>query len=303
MAAIADVRAARASSLALLRETYGSASCVNRLEADTDDDDSWPVSTTAEDSGVDEPWESGEDDCLESEWDAVTVRTDLLRLEHQANFGKIQPTADASTGLISYREIQAWLSQMSDSAAVLQPLENRSSTENAAPTLLQKRLNRRGGKNLVQNLKNSPFDFNTPMHFRMLRTIYTKLTLNKWCPSVGNHWEVVGFQGGDPRTDLNRCGGVLNVLHLFYFITHHLDLATTCFQLSQDEHQNFPLACISVNITSLVVDGLSAGRFTALCNKEATDLGVLEVTCRLHSAALAFFLLTLEKPEANDPAH
>lgn len=32
------------------------------------------------------------------------------------------------------------------------------------------------------------------------------------CPSIGRHWEVLGFQGGDPRTDLNRSGGLLNVL-------------------------------------------------------------------------------------------
>merc|ERR1719183_415532 len=126
-------------------------------------------------------------------------------------------------------------------------------------------------------------------HFRMLRTVYTKLTLHKWCPSIGSHWEVLGFQAGDPRTDLNRSGGVLNVLHLFFFLTHHLELAKACFQLSQDDHQHFPFACISINITSLVIESLSAGRLSALCNKGNGDQEALELTCRLHSPVLAYF--------------
>lgn len=28
------------------------------------------------------------------------------------------------------------------------------------------------------------------------------------CPNVGPHWDVIGFQGNDPCTDLNRSMGV-----------------------------------------------------------------------------------------------
>jgi len=123
----------------------------------------------------------------------------------------------------------------------------------------------------------------------MLRTVYAKLTRNTWCPSVGSHWEVLGFQAGDPRTDINRSGGVLNIFQLFFFTTHYPELAMSCFQLSLDYHQNFPLACISINISALVMESFSAGHLSSLCKKEHGDLAVLELICRLHSAGLSHF--------------
>jgi hypothetical protein len=148
---------------------------------------------------------------------------------------------------------------------------------------------KRGGEDVVLHLRATAFDFNTPTHFRMLRTIYSKLTLNKWCPSIGNHWEILGFQAGDPRSDLNRSGGVLNIVHLFFFVAQHPEMAQSVFQLSQDYHQNFPLACISINITSLVMQSLASGRLSAFCSKETSGQGILELTCRLHNASLAYF--------------
>lgn len=287
--------AARASALARLRQVYCPPAGESRLQADDDDDDDgWPVSDAYEISCGDatRQADSGTEESLESEWDAVTARTDFLRIEHKANLGKIQPKEDPSSLLITYKEVQAWVSQMCAGAEVLQPLENRASEDSRSGGLLQKRLKSevpRRGKDLVLHLRATPFDFNTSAHFRMLRTVYTKLTLNKWCPSIGSHWEVLGFQAGDPRTDLNRSGGVLNVLHLFFFLAHHFELASAGFQLSQDEYQNFPLACISINITSMVIESLCAGRLSALCSKESGDLGVLEVTCKMHSAGLAYF--------------
>ena len=34
------------------------------------------------------------------------------------------------------------------------------------------------------------------------------------CPSQGGHWEAIGFQGNDPRTDLNRSMKMLSVLQV-----------------------------------------------------------------------------------------
>jgi len=253
------------AALRALREAYANPVARSRFDdGDGDTDQAWPE-FGAQTVGEDE----SEKENLESEWDAVAERTDTLRLEHKANFGKIQPKDDASSSQISYKEVQSWLSQL----CVDSDLDRQ----------------RRNGKDLVLLLKAMPFDFNVSTHFRMLRTLFTKLTLNKWCPSIGNHWEVVGFQAGDPRTDLNRSGGVLNVLHLFFFVAHHLELATIYFQMSQDEQQNFPLACISINITRMVVESLLAGRLSALCSKESGEHKALEMTCKMHSAGLFYF--------------
>lgn len=284
----------------MLRKAYCPPAAESRVEPDDDDDASWSGafgaqeapsadSTRPPSSESTQEDERGEEN-LEDEWDAVAERTDVLRLEHKANFGKIQVKDDPSSLQISYKEVQDWISQLSSEADVLRPLENQAfGLARLKPKLPGSDRQRGKGKELVLQLRAMPFDFNTPTHFRMLRTIYTKLTLNKWCPSIGNHWEVLGFQSGDPRTDLNRSGGVLNILHMFFFLTHHLELAKSCFQLSQDDLQNFPLACISINISSLVMESLAAGRLSSLCSKESGDQGAFEVTCRLHSAGLSYF--------------
>ena len=45
--------------------------------------------------------------------------------------------------------------------------------------------------------------------------MYKKMANSKLdLPPVSTQWEVLGFQGSDPRTDLNRSFGVLNVLHM-----------------------------------------------------------------------------------------
>lgn len=309
-------RAARAGSLARLREAYATPTAERETASRLDDVP--PVAIQYDVDHAAAQWSSFDCACpargsdkssgppsgdtemsLESEWDAVAGRTDTLRLEHQANYGKIRPKDEGLSATISYKQVQAWVSQMCADTEVLKPLENRSAQDgrnsflgspfcrrSKSPGLDRQK---RGGKDIVFHLRSMPFDFNTPTHFRMLRTIYTKLTHNKSCPSIGSHWEVLGFQSGDPRTDLNRSGGVLNILHFFFFVAHYPELATSCFQLSQDYHQNFPLACISINITSLVIDSLSSGRLSALCSKGNGEHGVLELTCRLYSAGLAYF--------------
>jgi len=142
-------------------------------------------------------------------------------------------------------------------------------------------------KDLVLFLKITQFDFNNTNHHRMLRTMYSKLARSKVCPTVGRHWEVLGFQGGDPRTDLNRSGGLLNVVQMFFFFSHNFDLFKAAYLLAQDAEQNFPLACVSINITRMVVECLLAGRLSKLCN--SGEKGVFETTCAVYSGGLYHF--------------
>merc|ERR1711920_6663 len=77
-----------------------------------------------------------------------------------------------------------------------------------------------------------------------------------------------------------------NVVHLFFFFCHHFELLKSAYLLAQDTEQNFPLACVAINITRMCMDCLFRGKLTALCN---TGKGVFDTTCRVFSGGLFHF--------------
>jgi len=121
----------------------------------------------------------------------------------------------------------------------------------------------------------------------MLRTIYTSLTRNAVCGRTGMHWEVIGFQNTDPCMDLNRSGGVLNVVHMFFSHSFYPDLFKSIHLLSQDAYQQFPLACTSINITQLVLESFLEGRLTAIWNQASAS--AFEIVCQFYCACLYNF--------------
>jgi hypothetical protein len=220
-----------------------------------------------------------------------------MAAEARANRGTVAAKSeDASLQPISYKEIKDWLKDIQVDPEVLRPFQEEDEDKavgcGCVPSRhkkgdiprLQRSLHRE--KDLVLFLTQTKFDFNVSNHFRMLRTIYTKLTRNKSCPSIGAHWEVIGFQGGDPRTDINRYGGVFNILQLFFFLMHHFPIVKECYVLSRDGEQEFPMACISINITQLVMEAFLAGCLSSVCNKGGS---LLETLCKLHNAGLFCF--------------
>ena len=67
------------------------------------------------------------------------------------------------------------------------------------------------------------WDPDNPLHLGMLQTCYFRLlaiadatpeSRSQQCPPRGDHWNLVGFQGSDPCTDLNRSMGLLAVLQV-----------------------------------------------------------------------------------------
>ena len=59
-------------------------------------------------------------------------------------------------------------------------------------------------------------------HNQMIATIFKFLTEKKACAPVGSHWQTIGFQGVDPRTDIRGCG-MLGVLQVLYFKEQYPD--------------------------------------------------------------------------------
>ena len=56
------------------------------------------------------------------------------------------------------------------------------------------------------------------MHHRILNTIYKRLTgQTKAVAQIGSHWQQIGFQRSDPRTDI-RGSGMLGVLQFLFIL-------------------------------------------------------------------------------------
>lgn len=50
----------------------------------------------------------------------------------------------------------------------------------------------------------------------------------------GRHWEDIGFQGSDPRTDV-RGAGLMGILHLLYFAEHYSRTAREILKYSNSD--------------------------------------------------------------------
>jgi hypothetical protein len=115
------------------------------------------------------------------------------------------------------------------------------------------------------------------LHNRILQTIYRKLTgTNFDCGRFGSHWQLVGFQGTDPVTDL-RGTGFLGLVHLLYLLmdSKTYSLAAEIYKLSQDEVQNFPFCALSINITRIALQSLREGCLSKECNGRGEVINVV----------------------------
>jgi len=220
-----------------------------------------------------------------------------MSLKALQNVGKVAaPQDDITCTPISFKEVQQWVLQLPVDPDRLQPMREEVVEDTRCMCMSRKRmmcdvpgLDRKlwREKDLVLFMKTVDFDFNETAHYRMLRTMYIKLSRNKVCGSIGRHWEVLGFQHTDPRTDLNRSGGILNVLQLFYLFAHHFEILKAAYLLAQDDEQNFPLACVSINITRFVMEALLNGKLSGLCN--SSEKGVFDTICKVYSGGMFHF--------------
>ena len=77
------------------------------------------------------------------------------------------------------------------------------------------------------------YDPRVPVHWRMIHTVFRELTpKNKPvpCPTLGAHWVRIGFQGNDPRTDVNRAMRCLALLQLLHLLEKERRLAGALFR-------------------------------------------------------------------------
>lgn len=110
-------------------------------------------------------------------------------------------------------------------------------------------------------------DDGQPAHVRMLQTVYKRITGDGHdCPRYGSHWELVGFQGNDPGTDL-RDVGMFGLLQMLFFTETRSALALRIHRLSRDKVQHFPFLCVGINFSLVVLQTLRDGALNAACNR------------------------------------
>ncbi|XP_065829995.1 uncharacterized protein [Oscarella lobularis] len=222
------------------------------------------------------------------QYDEESPRAQLL--EAQAEWSAVETIQPSETGsvnpvqktrLVTYSELLNYFQtvDLSQQAASIIPVQRRSGVSAIthvlfAPKLL-KSLHRE--RNLVFSMGLYGFNNSQMLHIRVLQTIYRKLMGTSLdCARFGSHWQVIGFQGADPATDL-RGTGFLGLVHLIYLVMdeQRLRLALEIFQLSQDKVQNFPFCALSINVTRIALQCLRQGVLTRECNRRQEVLGVV----------------------------
>ena len=132
-------------------------------------------------------------------------------------------------------------------------------------------------------------DPNDDTHERMLMAIYCTLTGDAtWPPRYGAHWEVVGFQGNDPATDL-RGVGMLALLQVLHFQKTQPKLLASIYRLSRGE-RDFPFMTVSITMTQLSLQALRSGALTRLANRSEAKGGehVYETVHAFHHACYLY---------------
>mmetsp|Transcript_36366 Transcript_36366/g.71438 ORF Transcript_36366/g.71438 Transcript_36366/m.71438 type:complete len:575 (-) Transcript_36366:284-2008(-) len=133
-----------------------------------------------------------------------------------------------------------------------------------------------------------PVDYEYEHHDRIFQTIYRIVTGEMLtCPRFGSHWEVCGFQGTDPGTDI-RGAGMLGPLQILYLLKEHRFLALKIHRLSRDDLQNFPFAVVSFNLTGIVLQVLREGKLYSMIKKSKS---VMDVCNELYCAIVFYFYI------------
>ena len=134
------------------------------------------------------------------------------------------------------------------------------------------------------------YDPRVPVHWRMIHTVFRELTpKNKPvpCPTLGAHWVRIGFQGNDPRTDINRAMRCLALLQLLHLLEKERRLAGALFRAANQGGKDWPFACTSISFTRMAVQKLRSGKLNGRCNALG---GVLEALHECHAALFRDFL-------------
>ena len=105
------------------------------------------------------------------------------------------------------------------------------------------------------------------MHHKIMQTIYKRIMGVEYdVPRGGGVWETIGFQTGNPHTDL-RDTGMFSMMQLLNFLELEQSLARDIYYMSRDDQREFPFAITSVRMTLIALRTLRTGRLSKLINQ------------------------------------
>ncbi|EKF32470.1 hypothetical protein MOQ_003678 [Trypanosoma cruzi marinkellei] len=126
-----------------------------------------------------------------------------------------------------------------------------------------------------------PFDHSYSIHRRLLITIYHNLCLQtkNGSSNAGTRpgaidWEVLGFQGSDPATDL-RFTGILGLLQIVYLIEYYKDFAMLLWNTCTNGgsgllvYEELPFVLVGFNFSAVLLDMLKDSGFYADLTRRA----------------------------------
>ena len=232
----------------------------------------------------------------QAQWDAVP------EMVASPSSAKHSPGRSSFTSFVSYAQVlqHFQVADMTSELQCIQPEVQYSGLKAVShkmfgpPRITGRRMKHE--RDLVFAIAQHKLDYTEPLHSAVLQTIFKKLTGGKEsvdCPRFGSHWEVIGFQGSDPATDL-RATGFLSLCHLLYLVDakDRLTLAHKVYQLSKSSHNPFPFCVLCINITRITLAALREGYLTKECRREGA---VTSVVSHFFVATLFYYYETYRR--------
>lgn len=166
------------------------------------------------------------------------------------------------------------------------------------------------------------YDPSIPQHISMLQSIYKILVCSNensnfesshensfHCPVIGVHWDNIGFQGIDPRTDVNRSMKTFAILQALHLVDQDLTFARKLHDLSvltpsektNGKDLSWPFMCVSIMFTKEAIQALRSGVLNKKCNKRKDVLSVLHDFH--HACFFDFCRLLLSNPSLHHAEH
>jgi hypothetical protein len=162
---------------------------------------------------------------------------------------------------------------------------------------------------LIAEVDYDPFNI---FHLDILRTIYCFFLSSKGdIKSIDNRWERIGFQGSDPRTDINRSMKCLSLLQIVHFTEKQPALAKALFAMSNcsstnlstraEMEKSWPFLCVSIMFTKESLSALRQGVLNSYCNKLHSSLEAIHIF--YEACFIEFGKLLLKYPESHHAVH
>ena len=100
----------------------------------------------------------------------------------------------------------------------------------------------------------TPFDDRNELHIELLHSLYFSITKSTEIPErTGSHWEVIGFQGSDPVSDL-RGTGILGLYLPFQMFAEHQQIAKAVINAAHTPGREFPMMLILIAVAGATIN-------------------------------------------------